>query len=123
MNEIGALYIASDMDVTLTGASVAATGAFLNAGTVTFSLLSAGIRQVSGRLVASGSETVLSGPTAMAYIAASDGNYRGVMPSTVTALLTDRTYYYVDIVYTDGNYDVKFRLTCLAQYLGAPLVP
>lgn len=97
------IYIGCDHNVTLTGMRDAATGAYLNTGTATWTL-----KDASGTQISTGS---------LSYVAASNGNYLGVIESTDQGSgLTELATYYVYIAFTQGNYDDERRLTCEARY-------
>lgn len=90
---ISALYIGADMNVAYSGASIASTGAYLNAGTCTWTL-----KDSDGLTVGNGS---------LAYVAASNGNYLGVIESTVTGTLTADAPYTLYVVFAQSTYDDK----------------
>lgn len=93
------LFIGCDATVKYEGARDAVSGSYLNSLTVAYELQ---------ELPAAGSVdgTVVSGGTgSLAYVAASDGNYRGVIDGAVTALLDEGTTYQVKITATGGGYD------------------
>lgn len=85
--------IGNDVSVMLTGAYDEGAEGYLNAATVTFTVYG------------SNGTTAIAGPTAMTYIAASNGDYRGVLESSIVdALVTAGTM-------VPGNaYRVKVRL-------------
>lgn len=62
----------------------------------------------------SGGSTVATG--AMAYVAASVGNYEGTILNTDTAGLTENGVYYLEIVLTSGSSVAKFRDAVRAVY-------
>ena len=99
------LYIGADMNVKYTGAYDPEAATYLNTATVTFTLYS------NAALT-----TVVTGPTTMSYVAASNGNYLGVMQSSATSGLTNGTTYYLKVVLTQGAYDDMRVLTLLAAY-------
>jgi hypothetical protein len=90
------LYRGSDGTLKLTGLSVAETGAYLNAATVTYAIKD----PATGDTVSGGSGT-------MSYVAASNGNYTVEIDAAVTVLMTaDR--YRVDVTAIEGSYkDVR----------------
>jgi hypothetical protein len=67
---IGPLYVGNTINVEITGLRNATSGAYINDATVTFS-----VKTLSGAIV-DGLED-----EAMSYISASDGVYRGTIPS------------------------------------------
>ncbi len=95
------LWIAADHDVFYSDARNAA-GAYLNSGTCTWELLD------------SASASVATGT--LSYVAASDGDYEGTIPSTVTDDLTEDSLYYLEITFQDGAYDDFRRLQLRAAY-------
>lgn len=96
-----ALYIGADMDVEYTGAQDR-EGTFLNSGTCTWQLFTA-----AGVSVATGTLT---------YDTGSDGDYYGVIESTVTAGLTADAPYYVIITFVQGAYNDSRKLNSRAAY-------
>lgn len=99
------LYIGEDHYVRFFGANDSADSSYLNSATVTFTLKTT-------------ADVTVSGPTPMDYIAASNGNYRGILDSAVTSGLTLDAGYYLYIDFDQGNYEGKRRLTCVASYRG-----
>ncbi len=83
-------------------------GSFLNSATVTFELFTA-----AGVSVTTGS---------LSYVAASNGNYRGVIESTVTSALTAGAQYYVIFVLVQSSYDWIDRLDLVAKPPGGGIL-
>lgn len=100
------LYIGNDRYITLSGVNDAADGLYLNSATVTYALYEADGTAVSG------------GTGTLTYIAASNGNYRGVIDAAVTTTLTAEAQYYFVITATQSNYDGKWRINCTARIRG-----
>ncbi len=100
----------SDKTLELSGARDAATGSFLNAATVTYGLYTS-----AGVLVPSGTGT-------LTYVAASDGNYRGVIESTVTSTLTTGQAYYALITLVQSAYDFQTRIDFQAVAPGQAVI-
>ncbi len=100
------LWIGEDLNVALTGLVDAVSGSYLNTATVTFAL-----KEDSGTAVAGGTGTC-------AYVSASDGNYRGILDSAITATLTAGQQYRVEITFDQSNYEGFRRLEYVAQYRG-----
>lgn len=88
------IFIGSDNPIEYKGAKNTATAAYLNAATVTFTLYD-GDPDVAGVAVA-GATAV-----AMAYVAASNGNYLGILESTV--VLTENAHYWVQVDFAEGT--------------------
>lgn len=86
----------------------AAAGVYLTTATVTFELFTA-----AGVSVSSGS---------LSYTAASNGNYRGVIESTVTDTLTSGGLYYVIFVLVQGAYNWTDRLDLVAKPPGGGIL-
>ena len=102
------IQIGNDLNVWLEGAADEATGSYLNAATVTFTLY------------ATNGTTVLAGPTAMTYVplvppSTLDGNYKGVLESSVVDALiaansmTVGQSYPIDKVLVSGTLDLRIR--------------
>lgn len=96
--------IGGDCDVTYDGAQPRTGGSYLNSGTCTYAL-----KDADGNAVASGTGT-------LSYVAASDGNYLGVIDAAVTATLTPDAWYYVEITFSQGGYNDFRRLKRQARY-------
>lgn len=99
------VYIGCDFNARYRGAQDAVSLAYLNTGTCTYSLQS-----LDGTILDSGS---------LAYVAASNGDYLGVIDAAVTALLTVGASYKLVITFVQGNYDDKQVLTLWANYRGS----
>jgi hypothetical protein len=96
------IHAGCDNDVLLEGATNADTGNYMNAATVTFTLYKSIVgSEVSGDAVA-GATTI-----AMAYVAASNGNYLGIIQSTVALVVGD--YYWIVVDYAQGGIVGKKR--------------
>lgn len=96
------IYIGCDMEAPYEGAT--ADGAYLNAATVTWELFTA-----AGVSVGNGT---------CAYVASSNGNYLGVIESTVTATLTPGRKYRLVYTLVSGSVNDARRLDCVAAYRG-----
>lgn len=99
---ISALFIGADMDVFYSGASVASTGAYLNAGTCTYVLTDS-----AGATVGTGT---------LAYVAASNGDYAGTIESTVTALLDEDEQCELTITFVQSGYNDSRVIPMRAAY-------
>jgi hypothetical protein len=99
---ISALFIGADMNVSYSGASIASTGAYLNSGTCTYVL-----RDEDGATVGTGT---------LPYVAASDGEYAGVIQSTVTATLDEDAAYTLTITFVSGSYNDERDIPLRAAY-------
>lgn len=99
------LYIGNSEDVSLTN-TVSANGTALNSGTAYFSLSY------------SSNGTSIVSNVSMPYVAASNGNYSGIMTATVTGALLIGTTYNLDISFSQSSYVALFREICVAQYRG-----
>lgn len=98
------IYIGADHHVRWTGAKIEGTSTYLNAATVAFQL-----KNADGTNVTGGSGTC-------AYVAASSGNYLGVIESTVTAGLTEGAIYRLETTLVEGAYNDLRRWELVAQY-------
>lgn len=93
------LPINSDVYVEFLGARDSADDSYLNSGTCTYALYLA-------PTTPGGSRTAVTGGTGtLSYVAASNGNYRGVIESTITGTLTKGLPYDVVITFVQGNYN------------------
>ncbi len=99
---IDPLWIGVDFDLGYTAATAALTGEPLNSGTCTYVLKD------------SAGETVGSG--ALAYVAASDGDYYGTIESAVTTTLEDGAEYVLTINFVQGGYNDRRVLNLFAAY-------
>ena len=79
-------------------------GTFVNAGTVTGVL-----KDTAGATITGASSITFS------YVAASNGNWTGSFPSTVT--LTEDKEYHLFLTVVDGSNDVTFRIRRPARFL------
>lgn len=108
MTDPDLIYIGEDMAVRWTGATLTSgtTGAetYANSATVTYALKTA-----AGAAVASGTG-------ALTYIAASNGNYIGVIESSVTGTLTPGAAYVLELTLAEGDYNGFRRLPLRARY-------
>jgi len=91
-----AIYISADNLVSWEGMVNESTDEYINDAVVTFTL-----KTVAGVAVTGASAI------SMTYQTASDGNYHGILESTVT--LTADTQYYLEIIATSGGTLVGFR--------------
>lgn len=98
------LYIGEDLAIQMTGLLNAITNAYVNDATMTYTLKTAAGVAVTGASAVS-----------MPYVAASSGNYRGTMDSSVSGTLTNDTVYYLEISVSGS---VFRRIACVAQYRG-----
>jgi hypothetical protein len=104
------VIIGDDFTLRINGARDpdAAAGVYLTTATVTYTLYTA-----AGVSVTTGS---------LPYVAASNGNYRGVIESTVTSTLTSGGLYYIIFVLVQGNYDWTDRLDLVAKPPGGGIL-
>ena len=100
--QVDPIYISVDHNMTLTGMNIA--GTYLNTATATYVLKDADGSTVSG------------GTGTLSYVSASNGNYLGVIESTVTALLTENARYWIEITFSQGSYQDFRRLPVRALY-------
>lgn len=106
------IYLNEDRVLVWLGASYTdATGTvqYLNSATITYA-----IKTVGGATVAGGTGT-------LDYVSGTNGNYRGVVESTVTAdtVLSEGTQYNVWITLSQAPYDGFRKLVCRAEYRGS----
>lgn len=99
---ISPLYIGADLDLDYSDARVASTDAPLNTGTCTWTL-----KDADGLTVGSGT---------LAYVAASSGDYAGVMQSTVTGALEVDAPYTLTILFSQGSYQDARVIPMRAAY-------
>ena len=97
------IRIGADHDVSYLGAADR-DGNYQNSGTCTYALKDADGNAVSG------------GTGTLSYVAASNGNYLGVIESTVTATLTAGATYYLEITFSKSTLNDFRRLRCRAEY-------
>lgn len=99
------IYIAADHDVKYYGAKTRAGEDPINDGTCTFAL-----KDKDGTTLGTGTAP---------YVAASDGDYLGILQSTATALMVEGDVYYVEITFSGGSgYNDFRRLEYVAAYRG-----
>lgn len=94
------IYIAADMALSWEGAK--GGGSYLNAATVTWTLTT-----YTGTSVSTGS---------LSYTTASNGDYTGTIPSSVTSGLTLDSAYYLYLAFSQGGFDDERRIPCKAVY-------
>jgi hypothetical protein len=94
------IYIGSDTRLNLNG--LQSEGSYLNAATVTWNLYAIGALTTS---LANG---------ASVYVAASNGDYIGTIPSTATALLSVGQYYSVKFTASEGDVTGNVWMECVA---------
>lgn len=94
MAETNVLWIGNDLTVVVTGLRKADTGAYMNAATVAYE-----IARSDGSVVGSGS---------LGYLAGSDGDYRGPIESTVTALVKNGNSYVLTVTASQDGYDASW---------------
>src|SRR5689334_22964735 len=99
------ISIGSDNLVRLDLLQNASTLAYVNAATVTFTLLD------STGAVVGGQQNI-----AMAYIAASKGRYEGTLPASITTTLTLNALYTIQITATYLGITLFRKLSCMAKY-------
>lgn len=93
------LHAGNDARVTLTGLRSAATGSYLNAATVTAQLYDE-------------ADAAVGDPVAIGYVAASSGNYAGVVESSVIDAGFDvGDFYRVEVTAVEGSVDAQFNVT------------
>jgi hypothetical protein len=73
------LFISNDNVLTLVGLQNSDTAAYLNAATVTVTLVDSDGTDVAG----------VTWPLSMGYVAASDGKYKVILPDTITGLTAE----------------------------------
>lgn len=88
------LYIGNDNEVVIDGLSLASDGTYVNDATLLVTVYDAAGNAVSGWSAVS-----------VAYVAASNGDYRGVLPGT--ASLTEGASY--RLVVTSSNYNLRWE--------------
>ena len=96
------LWVGSDKSVLLSG--LTGNGDYLNAAAVTWTLTTS-----AGVTVATGS---------LAYTAASDGDYAGVIEDAVTSTLTAGQRYYLRVDISQGDFQDARKLEVWAAYRG-----
>lgn len=104
-----AIYLTTDNRVKVTGLhdpAYASTHAsyYVNDATVSVTLY-----QSDGTTAVSGATSI-----SLTYVTASDGDYAGSWPSTVT--LTDQSTYYAAVTISRSGQDTLIRKQCRAQY-------
>ncbi len=97
------IAIGSDVDFDITGLIDGRTDTYLNSATVTFSL-----KDFDGG--------ILVGPTAAAYVAASDGDYLGSFAAAFTATLDEGAEYFLEMTATQGGLIIFRREPVIAYY-------
>jgi len=100
------LYLSEDNLIEWDALTDAADGTFVNDATMTFTIKDTAEAALTG-----------ANGVSMSYVAASDGKYQGVAPSTVT--YTDAATYYLEVTAASSGRDGFRRITCKAQYHGA----
>lgn len=96
------LFIGCDKTVTMTGLLDADTGSYLNAATLAWVLTNA-----AGTIVATGT---------LAYVAASNGNYKGVIDgATVTSTLTEGAIYTFTLTGIQTTFDDQRTVPLIAK--------
>ena len=101
------IYLSADHYVEYLDARDSADDTALNSATCTYALTTAAGVAVSG------------GTGTLTYVAASSGNYRGTIESTVTATLTAGSRYKVVITFSQGLYQDSRTLWYRAGVRGA----
>jgi hypothetical protein len=96
MSRSNYIHKGCDNDVTFDGALNASTGNYLNAATCTFTLY----ESIAGS-EENGAAVTAATAISMAYVAASSGDYSGVLQSTVS--LTRDAYYWIVCTLTQGD--------------------
>lgn len=99
------IAIASDATVLASSVKDATTNTYLNTATVTYELTTS-----SGTSIDTG---ILS------YVAASNGNYSGVIDASVTALLLNQRTYLLNVVIVQDNYKDTGQLRLIAYNRGS----
>lgn len=103
--------IGGDFTHELRGVRDAATGSYLNSATITYTIR-----------LAEDDSAVAGGTGSLSYVAASDGIYRGVTESTVTATLTAHAIYYAEYPVQQSSYDEPFREYFIAKPPGGGII-
>lgn len=99
---VNQLNAGNDATVAITALTNAATGAALNAATVTAQLYAR---------TATGAEEAVGSPVSLSYVAASSGNYTGVIESSVIdAHFEVGDYYRIGVVASQGGVNAEFNL-------------
>lgn len=101
MNHV--IYRKNDTIIEWTWLSQSTNGAYINDGTVTFTLYHSYVLNTSTGAVSSG--TVVSGPITMAYVAGSDGKYQGKLPASLSLDLS--LEYTLEINATAGGHTAR----------------
>lgn len=105
------LFIGADANVTLTGIRDAVTGSYLNSASPTWTL-----QDTAGNAILDGDDTPIGGT--IDYVAASNGDYRGVIDGAITADLTSRQDYVVVVDFSSAGYDDVRHIPVTAMYRG-----
>lgn len=98
---LAVIAIGSDNIVRLDKLKDASADAYVNSATVTFTL-----KDSAGGVV--------QGPTAMSYIASSDGRYEGLIQDTLT--LTENAAYTLEVTATQGSTVLLRKVSAIAKY-------
>jgi hypothetical protein len=99
------LYILNDTVYEVQGLANGITGAYVNDATVSVTVKNLAGTTVSG----------ISFPVTLAYVAESDGVYRGVSDKAMT--LSDTLTYFAEITATNGDgLDGFWRVPCVGAY-------
>lgn len=97
------IFVAEDNLVRLDRLRLSSTGAYVNAGTVTYAL-----KDAAGNVVSSGS---------LAYVAGTHGRWQGAIDRADVAGLTVGAPYWLDVTIDNGaGADGFRRVECVARY-------
>lgn len=107
------LWVDNDSVLTLTGAMDEVTDAYLNSATVTGRVYDS---TTSGGVPVPGS-TPLAAAVTLSYVAASDGDYRGVVEADAfSPALTAGTRYWIKFTLVSGGVDAVWWVESFARY-------
>lgn len=94
------IYVRNDNSVFVTGLRNSSDDSYINDATITFTVYDDKCEQLTGAIGVS-----------MTYVSASNGNYRGILQSTVD-LVAGKTY---DVVIVSSNYDIRIEMKQTAE--------
>lgn len=101
------IHVGADEEAYYEGARKRSDGTALNSGTCTWYLHTESDYAMGG---------AISGATgSMDYVAASSGNYLGVIDAAVTGALTVGAYYWLRITFSASGYDDERRFPLVAR--------
>jgi hypothetical protein len=97
------LYIGSDRNLKWNGAFDEENDLYLNSATITYALKTT----PGGTILGTGT---------LDYVSPSNGNYFGIIDSTVTGALTEDAQYVLEVTFVQGNYNDFRQLWVTALY-------